>query len=381
MRFSPLPHRHHYRVIDRPRCPDHQVDHLAGRRTGAALLALLLLFVAGATAVQARELTDMTGHVVTIPDPVTRPFGAAPPLTALLYALAPDLVSALNIPFAPGSGAYLRSGTTDLPVLGSAMGHGQRVNPEALLKIRPDLALAWQNAFSDLDRAGIEAPFRAIGVPVFYLKLDTLDDWPPAFMLAGRILGREARARKLADYIRDAQTRVAAAVSGIPEAKQVRVYYAEGPDGLATDCNTSFHTEVIALAGAYNVYRCSSKTMVGQERVSLEQVLLWAPQVLLVQDSQFAATVRQDPRWAQVPAVAADRVILIPRQPLNWIDRPPSFMRALGIRWLANALYPERLPLDLEAETRAFYRLFFGVEPTRAQFEALLTAAPARTAP
>ncbi|WP_295461225.1 ABC transporter substrate-binding protein [uncultured Thiodictyon sp.] len=323
----------------------------------------------------------MAGRTVAVPDPVARPFGAAPPLTALLLALAPDLVHALNMPLAPGALDYLPPPAAPLPVLGSAMGHGRQINPEALLAVRPDLALAWLNAASDLDQAGIEAPFRKIGVPVFFLKLDTLEDWPAAFETAGRLLGREARAQALADYIRAAQARVTAAVSGIASAQQVRVYYAEGPDGLATDCNTSFHTEAIALAGAYNVYRCTAKTMVGQERVSLEQVLLWQPQVLLVQDPVFARTVRHDPRWAQVPAVAAGRVIAIPRLPLNWIDRPPSFMRALGIQWLANALYPERLPLDLEAETRRFYTLFFGVEPTQAQVAALLHVDSAGTAP
>jgi iron complex transport system substrate-binding protein len=310
-----------------------------------------------------------------------RPFGAAPPITALLVALAPDLVVGLNMPFAPDSANLLPPGLGGLPVLGSAMGHGRQLDPEVLLGLDPDLAIAWQNAFSDLDPSGIEAPFRKIGVPVLYLKLDTLDDWPAAFELAGRVLGREERAQALANYIREAQARVKAAVDPIPEAERVRVYYAESPDGLATDCNRSFHTEPIELAGGYNVYRCAPKTMAGQERVTLEQVMLWEPQVLLAQDPSFAKTLSQDSRWSRAPAVASGRVLSIPRQPMNWLDRPPSFMRALGIQWLANALYPDRFPLDLESETRRFYRLFFGIEPTRSQLDALLAGATFEGAP
>ena len=204
-------------------------------------------------------MVDMAGRQVAVPKAVERPFGAAPPITALLFALAPERVIALNMPFAPDSAGLVPPATAGLPVLGSAMGHGRQVDPEALLKVRPDLAIAWQNAFSDLDPDGIAAPFRKIGVPVFFVKLDTLDDWPAAFETVGELLGREARAKALADYIREALARVRAAVAAIPESERLPVYYAEGPDGLATDCDRSFHTEAIALAGGANVYRCATQ--------------------------------------------------------------------------------------------------------------------------
>jgi iron complex transport system substrate-binding protein len=355
---------------------------------GLAIVALIGFAGTVATAGQdvaatAPETTvvDMAGRQVAVPATVSRPFGSAPPITALLLALAPERVIALNMPFAPDSGALVPPGTAGLPVLGSAMGHGRQVDPEALFKVGPDLAIAWQNALSDLDPDGIAAPFRKIGVPVFFVKLDTLDDWPAAFETVGRLLGREARATELADYIRDALERVRAALASVPESERVSVYYAEGPDGLATDCDRSFHTEAIALAGGANVYRCAPKTMMGMERTSLEQILLWKPQVLLAQDQSFLRGLGADARWSAVPAVADGRALAIPRKPMSWIDRPPSFMRALGIQWLANALYPTRFPLDLEIETRRFYRLFFGVDLSDVQIADLLSGARIERAP
>ncbi len=348
---------------------------LARRRSWlspARLLLLTTLALLASSGVAAREVTDMAGRVVAVPEQVTRPFGAAPPLTALLLAIDPSLVSALNMPFTPGSEAFLPPALHGLPVVGSAMGHGRQVNPEVLLKLQPDVALAWQNAFSDLDPAGIEAPFRKAGIPVVYVKLDTLADWPPAFEFVGRLVGREARGKELADYIRRALARVEGAVAGIPEAERVRVYYAESPDGLATDCHTSFHSEPIALAGGYNVYRCQPRSMVGQERVGMEQVVLWDPQVVIAQDPLFIDNASVDERWEGLSAFRHQRVLDVPRRPLNWLDRPPSFMRALGIQWLAAALYPDRLALDLPAETRTFYRLFFGLELSDAQLAELL---------
>jgi len=332
-----------------------------------AVLMLPLPLVAAAG-----ELIDMAGRKVVLPDIIERPFGAAPPLTALLYALAPEKVRALNMPFTPGSERFLRPGVADLPVLGSAMGHGKQVNPEALLVLKPDLALAWKNEMSDLAMDAIEAPFRKIGIPVVYIKLDTLADWPPAFEFVGKLLGREARGKALAEYIRSAMARVDKAVAGIPANQRVKVYYAETPDGLATDCHTSFHTEVIELAGGHNVYRCEQKTMYGQERVDMERVLAWNPHVLIAQDPLFLKNAETDPRWQRLAAFKSGQVLDVPRKPMNWLDRPPSFMRALGSQWLAAALYPDRFKVDMRAETRTFYRLFFGVEPTDTELNALL---------
>ena len=52
---------------------------------------------------------------------------------------------------------------------------------------------------------------------------------------------------------------------------------------------------------------------------------------------------------------------MIPNQPFNWFDRPPSFMRFLGAKWLANLLYPERYRIDAAEATQEFFRLFLDV--------------------
>jgi iron complex transport system substrate-binding protein len=168
--------------------------------------------------------------------------------------------------------------------------------------------------------------------------------------------------------------RVDQAAAGVSLKQRTTVYYAETPDGLASDCHASFHTEAIELAGGHNVYRCDQKTMVGQERVDMERILLWNPQVIIAQDPLFLRNAATDPRWQRLAAFKSGRVLDVPRQPMNWLDRPPSFMRALGIQWLAAAFYPDRFKTDLRAETRAFYRLFFGVELAEADLDGWLGA-------
>jgi iron complex transport system substrate-binding protein len=316
--------------------------------------------------------TDMAGREVILPDHIHRPLGAAPPLTALLYALDPELVLALNIPFSPASDGFVDPRMSTLPIIGSSMGHGRQVNPETLLQLQPDVALVWLNRFMSPGSDVIEKPFRTTGIPIVYVKLDTLEDWIAAFEYVGSLVGRAERGKQLAAYIRQSLQRVSSGLAGIGNKQQVTVYYAETADGLATDCHTSFHTEAINLAHGYNLYRCQPKTMMGQERVDMEQVMLWNPQYIVAQDSMFTRRAAADKRWQRLSAFLNQRVLTVPHLPMNWLDRPPSFMRALGIQWLANAFYPQQFPFNLKEETRHFYQLFLGVDLTDQQLAILL---------
>jgi len=92
-------------------------------------------------------------------------------------------------------------------------------------------------------------------------------------------------------------------------------------------------------------------------------VLTYDPDVVLAFSRKFHHRVTEgDSAWAMVRAVDEGRVHFIPRTPFSWFDRPPSFMRLIGLQWLTHTLYPERYPIDLQAEIREFYRLFLNVE-------------------
>jgi iron complex transport system substrate-binding protein len=108
------------------------------------------------------------------------------------------------------------------------------------------------------------------------------------------------------------------------------------------------------------------------EAVSLEQVMLYDPDVILVKEPVFFTQVFSDPRWQRVKAVKEKKVYLIPYEPFNWFDRPPSFMRLLGAKWLANLLYPDRYRVSMVKETQEFFRLFLAVSLTPQEAGAIL---------
>lgn len=339
------------------------------KRQIIALLAGLCL----AQLVGAREITDMAGRKVVVPDRIERVFGSAPPLNVLLHAVAPETMLGLSFPVTDENRAFFPPRLQTLPVVGGIFGMGQQMNPETVLAMKPDIALAWKSPF--IDQAKIEGAFVKIGVPVVFIQLDVLADWPAALRYTGHLLGHEKTAETQAQYVEQRLAKVAGVVKGIPESQRVKVYYAEGPDGLATDCHRSFHTEAIELAGGYNVYRCEPKDHTGMERISLEQVLSFAPEVIITQDPALAANIAREARWQGIPAVRTGRIHVVPRWPHNWVDRPPSMMRVLGVQWLANLFYPKAYPLDLRRETREFYQLFLGTHLSDGQLDSLLKPA------
>ncbi len=328
------------------------------------VLCLLIFFVIGFTIPsEAREVIDMAGRRVIIPDTIRRVCTDWPIAMYLVYAIDPTLLAAVNTPITDKQKEYVPPYVRKLPVVGGFFGQGQTANIEALLKVKPDIVVA--EIWGDMAmNAKSEEVLKRFGIPVVYVKIDTTDDYPDAFLFLGKLLGREARVRALSDYGKAVFEEVGRTVQSIPANKRPRVYYGEGVSGLFTECHTSFHAELIELAGATNVHHCTNGMFKvrGKEPISMEQVLQYDPEVIFVAEPLFYQTVFKDSRWKNIKAVKTGRVYLTPKLLFDWFDRPPSFMRLLGLQWVMWRLYPEVYRKDMEKEARRFYRLFLGVD-------------------
>jgi iron complex transport system substrate-binding protein len=97
---------------------------------------------------------------------------------------------------------------------------------------------------------------------------------------------------------------------------------------------------------------------------SLEQILLWNPQVILVNEAGVDDYIRKNPQWANIDAVKNGKAFQMPNGISRW-GHPGSLETPLAILWTAKTLYPERFPdLDMEKEVREFYTEFFGTPLT-----------------
>ncbi len=336
-----------------------------------SVCALLLLLSNTVSTAQARVIEDMTGRKVEVPDKITKIFAASPPVMYLLYALDYKTLAGSNFSFTQREKKYLRQEVIDLPVIGGWFGQGQTPNFEHVMATQPDIMLSWfwtETAANQL----VEEAVETIKLPNVYIRLETLEEYVRTFRFVGDLIGCPERGKALSEYTRKVLDDVHEALQVLPEDAKVSVYYAEGRDGLKTECDKSTHAALIGLSGGRNVVHCEQSSTYGMESVSIEEVLTKNPQVILVQDKRFAKNIYKNQQWSQIRAVKDKRVYVVPRGPFNWFDRPPSFMRVLGLQWLTNKLYPQRYPIDMVRATQDFYQLFMDVKLSKEEAQALL---------
>jgi iron complex transport system substrate-binding protein len=332
-----------------------------------ALIAGLSAFFAMPRAARAASVTDSAGRAIPIPDQVRRVFPAGPPAAILLYTLAPELLLGWPRANRAEECAYLLPDICRRPEVGRLTGRGNTANLEVVLALKPDLIVD-AGSVSDTYVSLAERVQQQTGIP--YALLDgRFAKIADTYRKLGALVGRPAAARLLANYAADTMQTMTKRVATVPPAERPRVYYARGPRGLVTGLGGSINVETIEFLGAHNV---AGGTRGGLANVSIEQVLLWNPQVIVTIDKTFAESVRRDPAWAAVEAVRKDRVHLSPKLPFGWVDFPPSVNRLIGLWWLAKILYPELFPEDLKALTHAFYQRFYHVSLSDAQIAHVL---------
>jgi iron complex transport system substrate-binding protein len=122
-----------------------------------------------------------------------------------------------------------------------------------------------------------------LGIPVAVIRFD-LKTMGKLYEMLGELTGDKARAKELGDYCIKVVNEIGEAVAEIPEEKRVRVYYAEGEKGLQTDPKDSPHSEVLDLVGGINVADVAVQKGYGRSPVSLEQLLKWNPDRIIVVD-------------------------------------------------------------------------------------------------
>ncbi|MBP1681285.1 MAG: periplasmic metal-binding protein [Proteobacteria bacterium] len=333
------------------------------------ILAFLLIFTT-LYANEARTFVDISGKTITLPEHITRIYGSAPPISFMIYVIDDTPLIGVNFPQTNKDNSdgekFLSKHFMSLPILGGW--HGNNIpNLEAIIAAKPDVIITWDTPLLNEKTA---KDLARIHIPALKVNIDDSRNYPEVFRYLGKVMHKEERANKLANMAQTYLDELKIFVANIPEKERTKVYYAEGDFGLQTECDVSFHSEPLALAGGNLVHKCVQNSVIGLQEVSFEQIIIYAPDVIIVQNPAFYKTVFEDKKWAMLKAVQNKRVYLVPKSPFNWTDRPPSFMRIIGAHWIASKLYPTRYPYKIHEKIRAFYRLFFGVELSDEELQA-----------
>jgi len=326
-----------------------------------------------------RAISDALGRELTIPAEITGVVSTAPPTTMTLYLIAPDLMLGWNSELTPLQKKYIPEQYQSIPVVGGWFGKTDG-NFETFIKLNPDIILEGRTITGDpVDVNAVEDRQSQFGdIPLITVQ-DTanISGYAKSISFIGDVLNKKEKSDALVAYYQTALKTVKDIVSTIPEGEKIKVYYAEGPDGLATDPSGSQHAMLIDYCGGKNVAETTITPGYGMTPVSLEQVLSWNPEVIIASDSKFASSVLTDPLWKDVPAVQSGRVYGVPVSPFSWFDRPPGTNQIPGLYWMLHTLYPEKFSTEqLKEKITEFYSSFYGVEVSATELDGLLSDVP-----
>ena len=326
----------------------------------AFLMLLMQIRTATGSAEEVRIFTDSAGRQAVVPSKILRIAPSGQLAQIVLYSLCPDRLIGWSAKPGQALLPYLPDTMADLPVFGQFYGRNMSLNLEALIAAKPDVIIDIGERKTTIreDMDGIQ---QQTGIPVVFVEatLYTMDE---AYALLGRLLDMQEEAAELARYAKDTVEEAKRLSTAITENRKVRVYYAEGDDGLLTDASGSIHADVIDLVGAKNVAQVVLGGGSGMNPVSMEQVMLWQPDVILFAPGGVYEMAETDPLWLNLSAMRNGRYYEIPNGPFHWLGRPPAVNRLLGIKWLGNLLYPKVYVYDMITEAQRFYKLFYHVD-------------------
>lgn len=319
--------------------------------------ALLLQFPLMISAEEERSF--LYEHFGNLPDPgaIQKVLSAGPVADVLLMSLVPNKLMGLSsLTLTDDQKSFLPENIANLPKTGRFAGRGTTASLENIIQLKPDIIIDI-GTVSPAYISTAERFYQQTNIP-YILANGTFSQTAVQIRTLGDIVGVKDHAALLSTYAENILQVTHNIVAKNREGRALKVYSARSADGLETGLSGSIHTEVLDWVGAENAAKDAGEKIM--TRVSMEQLMLWQPDVILINDAHFYQTIAKDPRWARIKAVKDNRFYKVPNLPFGWIDQPPSVNRLLGASWLSYILAPEQYSKD--AYIRAvieYYALFY----------------------
>ncbi len=361
------------------------------KKAVAFLLAALLLFAATGCTKPERETPEKTAAPTAEPEPTAKPLPetflftdsvgrelelptniervavSGPLAQIVLFALCPDKLVGVASKWDKSAEQFLATEYYQLPELGQLYGGKGELNLETLLnsgaQVVIDVGEPKKSVREDLDGLTEQT-----GIPFVHITA-TISGMGDAYRKLGALLHMPEEAETLAAYCDRVYADVVKVASSVTKAN---LLYITGENGLNVIAKGSYHAEIIdLLSNNLAVVESPSSKGTGNE-VDMEQILLWDPDVILFAPGSIYATVGTDETWQSVTAIRNGAYYEVPTGPYNWMGFPPSVQRLLGMLWMAKLLYPDAAHVDLYAEVKEYFRLFYHCDLSEDAYSALV---------
>lgn len=328
---------------------------------------------------QTRTFTDDAGRTVELPATIERIAPSGHTANQVLLTMAPELMVGLSQDLTDSQAKYLGvEGMTELPVFGAIFGAKGDLNKEAIAAADPQIIIDTGEA-KDGIAEDLDTLQEQLGIPCVFIETK-LEDYGAAYEKLGELLSMEERGQELSDYCKAAYEETKAVMDSIPEDERANVAYLTGDAGLNAIAKTSYQGQVIDMcANNVVVVEKASGSGAGNE-ISLEQIAVWNPELILFQDGSIYDTVGDDPAWAGIAAIDNDNYYEVPATPYCWLNNPPTVNQVMGMQWLPRLLYPDKFDTSIEDVAISYYKTFYGYDLTKAEAAELVADASPKAA-
>lgn len=322
---------------------------------------------------QTRMFTDSLGREVELPANIERICPSGHTAQQVLLTMAPDKMVGLSQTLSDDQLAIFGDKFKDYPVFGAVLGAKDDLNREAVAAADPQVIIDTGEVKNDTEES-LDALQDQLGIPVVFVEA-YLDDYGAAYKTLGELLGMEDRGNELSAYCDSIYEDVESTMAAIPESERVNMAYLLGENGLNAIAKTSVQGQVIDMV-ANNVVVVDDASGKGTgNEISLEQIAVWDPELIIFQKGSIYGTVGDDLAWQGIAAIANDNYYEVPNNPWCWMNNPPTVNQLMGMQWLPRLLYPDAFDDSIQDVTKEYYKTIYGRDLTDAELSELLEGA------
>jgi len=228
-----------------------------------------------------------------------------------------------------------------------------QVDVETLLQAKPDIVIGSQSGMEALDKSAELTTLR-VNSSKEQTSISQIRDEIRFF---GSVFGKEEKAEQYVIYLDNILSLIKFSLADVPADKRLKVFMGFDADHLSTYTSDTFMDDCVKAAGCVNVAGTisgSDEKEGGLSTVSMEQVLSWDPDIVIV-DNGSTDDFLNNPSWSKLKAVQNKRVYRLPTGLFIW-NRASCEAAVMVPQWLAITAYPDKLNfLNMNDRVREFY--------------------------
>lgn len=339
-----------------------------------SLLVMILFCVAvfcgctsGGVTSKTTTFTDSLGREVTIPENVNRIIPSGQLAQIFLLSVCPDKMVAIASNWDESADDFIPESVKELPNVGQIYGGKKDFNLESVLKTNPDVVIDIGD-YKEGMKEDLDAIQEQIGIPVIHLE-GSLDNIPEAYRRLGKMVGMEKEGEERAEYCERKNEEMTSLSARISREDGLLI---AGPEGLNVIPVGSHQGEVFEMF-VHNLAVVENPSGKGTgNEVDMEQILNWNPNVIVYLPEFVSGEVFDGELWENINAVKNGKVFRAPFGPYNWMGFPGSVQKYLGMMWMADTVVAEDTGFNLYDEVKEYFKLFYGHELTKEEFNKLI---------